>query len=233
MPLDRVGRPGLLSQAGAVSTVSACVAHGHFGVVPATTSIFIANPTSDHVIIRAGTRAGSIAPTPLDVYVPLTIGAVCMKENTSWFDFDNVEIDMSPVLDTVSTVCLAPADKSITPSTSKIQTDSKINSDLDAQQCTCLGEFILPVAIGSPGTTASEFSTTNDLGRANKKWSSHFYVIDTGDAGPRTDSYEPRRNPRSNAQIDKLVDDRLALDVIESSRSPWRFPVVLTPKTDG
>jgi Reverse transcriptase (RNA-dependent DNA polymerase) len=57
--------------------------------------------------------------------------------------------------------------------------------------------------------------------------------MDTGDAGPRTGSYEPRRNPRSNAQIDKLVDDRLALDVIEPSRLSWRFLVVLTPKRDG
>jgi hypothetical protein len=41
MPLDRVGRPGLLSQAVAISMCSACVAHGYFGEVPATTSIFI------------------------------------------------------------------------------------------------------------------------------------------------------------------------------------------------
>jgi hypothetical protein len=31
MPLDRVGRPGILSQAGAVSMGSACVAHDYFG----------------------------------------------------------------------------------------------------------------------------------------------------------------------------------------------------------
>jgi hypothetical protein len=135
-----------------------------------------------------------------------------MQYNTSWVEFEqNVETDMSPVLDTVATVRLAPADESITPPTWKIQTDSEINSDLDAQQRTCLGEFILSAAIGLPGTTYV-FSTANDLGRANEKWSSHFHVIDTGGAGPRTDSYEPRRDPRSNAQIDKLVDDRLALD---------------------
>jgi hypothetical protein len=66
MPLDPVGRPGLLSQAGAVSMGSACVAHGYFVEVPATTSIFIANATSERVIVRAGTRFGSIAPTHLD-----------------------------------------------------------------------------------------------------------------------------------------------------------------------
>jgi hypothetical protein len=181
--------------------------------VPAATSIFIANPTSDHVIIRAGTRVGLIAPTHLDADEPLTIGAVCMQYNTSWIDFDNVETDMSPVLYTLATVRLAPADESTTPPTRKIQTDSEINSDLDAQQRTRLGEFIPSSAIGSPGTT-SVFSTTNDLRRANDKCSSHFHDIDTGDAGPGTVSYEPRCNPRSNAQIDKLVDDRLALDVI-------------------
>jgi hypothetical protein len=120
---------------------------------------------------------------------------------------------MSPVLDTVATVRLASADKSSRPPMWKIQTDSEINSDLDARQRTRLGEFVLSAAIRSPGTT-SVFSTTNDLGRANEKWSSHFHVIDTGDAGPRTGSHELRRNPRSNAQIDKLVDDRLAIDVI-------------------
>jgi hypothetical protein len=73
MPLDRIGRPGLLSQSGAVSMGSAYVAHGYFGEMPATTSIFIANPTSDHVIIRAGARVGSIAPTHLDAEVPLTM----------------------------------------------------------------------------------------------------------------------------------------------------------------
>jgi hypothetical protein len=29
------------------------------------------------------------------------------------------------------------------------------------------------------------------------------------------------------------VDERISLGVIEPSRSPWRFPVVLTPKSDG
>jgi hypothetical protein len=72
MPLDRVGRPGLLSQAGAVSMGSACVAHGYWG----GERILIANPTSEHVIVRAGTRVGSIAPTHLDTEVPLTIKAV-------------------------------------------------------------------------------------------------------------------------------------------------------------
>jgi Reverse transcriptase (RNA-dependent DNA polymerase) len=232
MPLDRVGRPGLLSQDGAVSMGAACVAHGYFGEVPATTSIFIANPTSEHVIVRTGTRVGSILPTHLDADVPLTIGAVCMQDITSWVDFDNLETEMSPVLDTVATVRCAPADESTTPPMWKIQTDFEVNSDLDAQQRTRLGEFILSAAIGSPGTT-SEFSTSNDLGRANEKWSSHFHVIDTGDAGSRTGSYEPRRNPRSNAQIDKLVDDRLELDFIEPSRSPRRFPFIRTPKPDG
>jgi hypothetical protein len=79
-----------------------------------------------------------------------------------------------------------------------MQTDSEVNSGLDAQQRTRFGEFILSAAIGYPGTT-SAFSTSNNLGRANEKWSSQFHVIDTGDAGPWTGSYEPRRNPRSNA----------------------------------
>jgi hypothetical protein len=70
---------------------------------------------------------------------------------------------MSPVLDTVATVRLAPADESTTPPTWKIQTDS----DLDTHQRTRLEEFILSAAKGSPGTT-SIFSTTSDLGRANE-----------------------------------------------------------------
>jgi hypothetical protein len=91
-----------------------------------------------------------------------------MKDNTSWVDFDNVKTGMSAVLNTVATVHLVPADESTTPHTWKTQTDSKINSDLDAQQRTRLGEFILSAAIGSSGTT-SVFSTSNDLGRANEK----------------------------------------------------------------
>jgi hypothetical protein len=56
--------------------------------------------------------------------------------------------------DTVATVRLAPADESSTLPTWKIQTDSEFNSDLDAQQRTRFGEFILSAAIGSPGTTS-------------------------------------------------------------------------------
>jgi hypothetical protein len=77
------------------------------------------------------------------------------------------------------------------------------------------------------------YPTLINLGQANGKWSSHFHNIKTSDAAPRTGSDEPRRNPLSNAQIDKLVDERISLGVIEPSRSPWRFPVVLTPKSDG
>jgi hypothetical protein len=130
MPLDWVGRPGLLSQVGPISMGSACVEYGYFGEVPATTSIFIANPTSDHVIVRAGTRVGSIAPTHLDADVPLTIGAICMQDNTSWVDADNVKTDMSPVLDTVATVRLAPADESTTPPTWKTQQTLKLTLTL-------------------------------------------------------------------------------------------------------
>jgi hypothetical protein len=65
--------------------------------------------------MHAGTRVGSIAPTHLDADVPLTIGSVCMQDNTLWVDFDNLETDMSPVLDTVATVRLAPAGESTTP----------------------------------------------------------------------------------------------------------------------
>jgi Reverse transcriptase (RNA-dependent DNA polymerase) len=36
-----------------------------------------------------------------------------------------------------------------------------------------------------------------------------------------------------HAEIDKTVQDCLNLNVIEPSNSPWRFPVVLTPKSDG
>jgi hypothetical protein len=77
---------------------------------------------SYHVSVRASTRVGSIAPTHLDEDVHLNIGTVCMQDNSSWLYFDNVETDMSPVLDTVDTVRLAPPDESTTPSTWKIQT---------------------------------------------------------------------------------------------------------------
>jgi hypothetical protein len=133
MPLDRVGRPGLPSQAGAISMGSAFVAHGYFGKVPANTTVCIVNSTTDLVIIRAGTSVGSIAPKNFDADVPLTVGAVCMQDNTSSVDFDNVETYMSPVLYTVAAVRLAPADESTTLPTWKIQTDSEINSDHDAK----------------------------------------------------------------------------------------------------
>jgi hypothetical protein len=47
-------------------------------------------------------------------------------------------------------------------------TGSEMNPDLDAQQRTRLGEFILSAAIGFP-RTKYVFSTTIDLGRANEK----------------------------------------------------------------
>jgi hypothetical protein len=75
---------------------------------------------------------------------------------------------MSPVLDTVTTVRLAPPDKSATPTTLKIQTDSEIDSGLDAQQRTRLGYFILSTAIESQGAS-SKFSTTNNLGSSCRK----------------------------------------------------------------
>jgi hypothetical protein len=165
--LARVGRQGLLSQAGAVSMGSACVAHGYIGEVPTTTSIIIANPTSDHVVVRAGTCICSIAPKHPDEDVPFTIGAICMQNYTSCVDFDNVETDMSPVLNTVATIRLAPPDESTTPTAWKIQTGSEIHFDLDAQQRTRLGDFILSAAIGYSGAS-SIFSTINYLGRVIK-----------------------------------------------------------------
>jgi hypothetical protein len=113
-----------------------------------------------------------------------------------------------------------------------LQTDSEQNKDLSPTQRKILGQFILSAAIGTPAQS-SVFSSSADVGRANEEWSSQFHNIETGDAAPRTGSYEPRRNPLSNAQIDKLVDERISLGVIEPSRSKWRFPVVLTPKSDG
>jgi hypothetical protein len=127
-------------------------------------------------IVRAGTSVDSIAPTHLDADVPLTIGPVCMQDNTPWVDFDDVDTDMSPVLDTMAIVLPAPADESTTPPMWKIQTDSEVNSDLDAQQRTRLGEFIISAAIGFPATTYV-FSTSNDLGRANEKWPNQLHVI--------------------------------------------------------
>jgi hypothetical protein len=114
----------------------------------------------------------------------------------------------------------------------KLQTDSEQYTDLSPTQRKILGQFILSEAIGTPAPP-SVFSSSSDSGRANEKWSSHFHNIERGDAAPRTGSYEPRRNPSSNAQIYKLVDERFSLGVIEPSPSPWQFPVVLTPKTDG
>jgi Reverse transcriptase (RNA-dependent DNA polymerase) len=205
--------------------------------VPKHTKILIANPTHDHTVIRAGTRVGSIQATNIDATDSLPIGALFMESNNSWFDFNQTatrasDTHQQDATATVATVCLQPPDESTPPVTWKLQSDSEQNSDLNPTQRKRLGQFILSAAIGTPAQP-SVFSTSGDLGRANEKWSSHFHNIETGDAASRTGSYEPRRNPLSNAQIDKLVDDRISLGVIEPSRSPWRFPVVLTPKSDG
>jgi Reverse transcriptase (RNA-dependent DNA polymerase)/RNase H-like domain found in reverse transcriptase len=95
-----------------------------------------------------------------------------------------------------------------------------------------LSEYILDAAIGGRDKP-SVFSSAHNLGRANSHWESHYHHIDTGHTAPRTKAYEPRLNPRMNDMIDNLVQERLDLGVIEPSHSPWRFPVVLTPKQDG
>ena len=56
--------------------------------------------------------------------------------------------------------------------------------------------------------------------------------IDTGDAEPmRLKPYKTPLNKRK--VIDKAVDDMLAAGLIERSRSPWSFPVVVVDKNDG
>jgi hypothetical protein len=63
MPLDRIDRPGVLTQNGAKSLEKAAIANGYYENVPKHSKILIANPTHDHIVIRAGTRIGSIQAT--------------------------------------------------------------------------------------------------------------------------------------------------------------------------
>lgn len=56
--------------------------------------------------------------------------------------------------------------------------------------------------------------------------------IDTGDHPPIR--LRPYRTPMMNKPIvDKAIDDMLATGVIERSRSPWSFPIVIANKRDG
>lgn len=56
--------------------------------------------------------------------------------------------------------------------------------------------------------------------------------IDTGDHEPI--KLRPYRTPINNRKIiDKAIDEMLDAGVIEKSRSPWSFPVVIVDKKDG
>jgi hypothetical protein len=66
MPLDRIDRPGVLTQNGAKSLEKAATANGYYEHVQNRSKILIANRTHDHIVIRAGPRIGSIqAPTSM------------------------------------------------------------------------------------------------------------------------------------------------------------------------
>ena len=73
------------------------------------------------------------------------------------------------------------------------------------------------------------FATTDkDLGRT----STVKMRIDTGNHSPIKKS--PYRAPlKQREEISKAVDEMLQAKVIEKSRSPWSFPVVLVTKRDG
>ena len=56
--------------------------------------------------------------------------------------------------------------------------------------------------------------------------------VDTGDHKPI--KVKPYGTPFTKRPIvDKVIDDMLAANVIQPSRSPWSFPVVLVDKKDG
>ena len=56
--------------------------------------------------------------------------------------------------------------------------------------------------------------------------------IDTGDHKPI--KLKPYRTPFTKRPIvDKAIDDMLAANVIQPSRSPWSFPIVIVDKKDG
>jgi hypothetical protein len=155
MPLDRIDRPGVLTQIGAKSLEKAAIANGNYEKVPKHSSILIANPTHDHIAIHAGTRIGSIQATNIDVTDALPIGALFMENNYSWCDFDQTATRATAThhpgnTATIATVRLQPPDESISPVTWKLQTDSEQNTDLSPTQRTLLGKFILPTSIGTP-----------------------------------------------------------------------------------
>jgi hypothetical protein len=198
---------------------------------PNTTKILIANPTSETTVINAGCRLGSIIPTHLNSDDSMIVGAVCMDSDQSWLDFpDQCNDDLTNPPPVAPVRLAAPDDNTHTPIW-RLHSNEDPNEDISAEQrirLGDLGDFALCAAIGGPNKP-SVFSSVNDLGRASSNWKSQFHHIDTGDIG----SYEIRRNPRHYVEVDKMVQERLALNVIEPSSSPWRFPVVLTPKTDG
>jgi hypothetical protein len=171
MPLDRIDRPGVLTQNGAKSLENAAIANGYYENVPKHSKILIANPTHDHIEIRAGTRIGSTQATNIDVTDALPIGAPFMENNNSWFDFDQTATRATVThhpgnTATIATVRLQSPDESTSPVTWKVQTDSEQNTDLSPTQRKILGQFILPAAIGTPAQP-SVFSSSSDLGRAN------------------------------------------------------------------
>jgi hypothetical protein len=144
----------------------------------------------------------------------MIVRAICMDNDQSLLDFpDLCNNDLTNPPPISATRLAVPDDNTHTPLW-RLHSDEDPNEDISAEQCKRLGDFVLGAAIGGPNKP-SVFSSENDLGRANSNWKSHFHHIDTGDATPRTGSYEPRRNPRQNEEVDKMVQERLDMNVIE------------------
>ena len=71
-------------------------------------------------------------------------------------------------------------------------------------------------------------ATPEDLGRTNKL----HHQIDTGNANPIR---QPLRHipPTKRKETQKLLQEMLGKDIIQTSSSPWASPIVLVQKKDG
>jgi hypothetical protein len=180
MPLDRIYRLGVLTQNGSKSLEKAAIANGYYEKVPKHSKILIANPTLYHIVVRAGSRIGSIQATNFDVPDALPIGVLFIENNSSWLDFDPTATRATDTHQpgntaTIETVRLQPPDESTSPVAWKLQTDSEQNTDLSPTQRNILGQFILSAASCTPSQLSRYCTQPKDISIISQIYCRHLH----------------------------------------------------------
>ena len=109
-----------------------------------------------------------------------------------------------------------------------VENDKGCGSKVDLENVKVACQFRAPITKLVRQNSDLFATTDKDLGRT----STVKMKIDTGNHSPIKKS--PYRAPlKQREAISKAVDEMLQAKVIEKSRSPWSFPVVLVTKRDG